>query len=95
MKTLFKTGALLAVIAGAASWYAFTGMALLYDPMIPTATWFITWGSTTVSVFRRTESERRSVRLAFSRYLAPAVVERACTDNTPWRLDSKNRSPPS
>ena len=83
---------LLAVIAGAASWYAFTGMALLYDPMIPTATWFITWGSTTVSVFRRTESERRSVRLAFSRYLAPAVVERLAADPGSLKLGGEARN---
>jgi adenylate cyclase len=80
--------AILALVALGAllSWNAFERLSLLFDPMLPAATWLATWGSTTVAVYRRSENERRFVRSAFSRYLAPAVVERLAADPASLRL---------
>ena len=82
---------LLVALAGLASWEAFTRLALLYDPLVPAAGWLTTWASTTVFVFRRTERERRSIRLAFARYLAPAVVERLASDPGSLKLGGEAR----
>jgi adenylate cyclase len=67
----------LATIAGvlAGSWVAFAYWGLLLDPLFPTLSLgcFIT--VFTFHVFRRVEAQRGEIRLAFGRYLAPAVVE--------------------
>ena len=81
----------LVALGALASWEAFLHFALLYDPLVPATGWLVTWASTTVCAFRRAESERRSVRLAFSRYLAPAIVERLAADPGSLRLGGEAR----
>ncbi|MDB5594161.1 MAG: adenylate/guanylate cyclase protein [Hyphomicrobiales bacterium] len=85
------TAALVGCI-GAASWFAFQRADLLFDPMIPGATSLATFGAMTLRVYRRTERDKRHVRDAFSRYLAPAVVERLAADPSRLRLGGEARN---
>jgi adenylate cyclase len=61
------------VVAG--SWYAYSRYNLLLDPIFPSLVGLLVYLSSSAVLFLRTETERRHVRHAFSRYLAPAVVE--------------------
>jgi adenylate cyclase len=61
------------VIGG--SWYAFAAHNWLIDPIFPTLVGLLVYLSSSATLYLRTEGERRYVRHAFSRYLAPAVVE--------------------
>ena len=81
----------LVALAGWASWKMFLSAAMLFDPLLPSATWLATWSAMTVAVYRRSENERRFVRDAFSRYLAPAVVERLAADPSSLRLGGEAR----
>ncbi len=81
----------LAGLAGEASWLSFARMSMLFDPMLPAATWLATWASTTAAVLRHTENERRFVRSAFSRYLSPDVVERIAADPGSLKLGGEAR----
>jgi adenylate cyclase len=71
--------ALLGVVAVApaiaGSWYAYAVHNWLLDPVFPTMVGVLVYLSSSAVLFFRTETERRHVRHAFSRYLAPAVVE--------------------
>ncbi|MBV9016376.1 MAG: adenylate/guanylate cyclase domain-containing protein [Alphaproteobacteria bacterium] len=58
-----------------ASWYAYSWYGLLLDPVFPSLVGVLVYLSSSAVLFFRTETERRQVRHAFSRYLAPAVVE--------------------
>jgi adenylate cyclase len=66
-----------AAIAPAAvgSWYAYAQYNWLIDPVFPSLVGLLVYLSSSAVLFLRTETERRHVRHAFSRYLAPAVVE--------------------
>ena len=77
---------------GGASFYAFHRLDLLFDPLIPAATWLATYGLTTIALYRHTERERKTVRTAFSRYLAPAIVERLAQDPSHLKLGGELRS---
>ncbi|MDB5508224.1 MAG: adenylate/guanylate cyclase protein [Hyphomicrobiales bacterium] len=74
-----------------ASWLAFTRGDLLFDPLTPGLTALATFGAVTLRMFRRTESDRRQVRDAFSRYLAPAVVDRLAADPSQLKLGGEAR----
>jgi adenylate cyclase len=84
----------LALLVGAAlaSFFMFYHFDLLFDPLVPGATWLATYGVTTVALYRRTDRERRFVRSAFSRYLAPAIVERLAADPSHLRLGGELRT---
>ncbi|HWG05070.1 MAG TPA: adenylate/guanylate cyclase domain-containing protein, partial [Beijerinckiaceae bacterium] len=86
--------AALAIIAGAglASWLAFRWGSTLIDPLMPGATWLACFATMTVAVYRASERDRRAVRLAFTRYLAPAVVERLAADPSQLRLGGEQRA---
>jgi adenylate cyclase len=58
-----------------ASWYVYTRYNWLIDPVFPSFVGLLVYLSSSAVLFLRTETERRHVRHAFSRYLAPAVVE--------------------
>ncbi len=81
------------LIAGGAalSWLAFSRLSILIDPLIPGATWLATYVAATIGVFRRSEREKRFVRGAFSRYLAPAMVERIAADPSQLALGGETR----
>ncbi len=70
--------------AFAISWHAFAAYKLLIDPVFPSIIVLLVYLSSSAALFLRTEAERRRVRIAFSRYLAPAVVEQLA--NHPERL---------
>ncbi|HML14721.1 MAG TPA: adenylate/guanylate cyclase domain-containing protein [Xanthobacteraceae bacterium] len=57
------------------SWYAYATQNLLIDPVFPSVVALLVYLSSSAVLFLRTETERRRVRSAFGRYLAPAVVE--------------------
>ena len=57
------------------SWYAYTIYNWLIDPVFPSLVGTLIYLSSSAVLFLRTETERRHVRHAFGRYLAPAVVE--------------------
>ncbi|MFI4988379.1 MAG: CHASE2 domain-containing protein [Alphaproteobacteria bacterium] len=61
--------------AFAASWYAYAAHNLLIDPVFPSVVVLLVYISSSAVLFFRTETERRRVRSAFGRYLAPAIVE--------------------
>jgi len=66
---------LVAVIAAvAASWYAFTGARLLFDPVYPITVLGIVYVGTTLLSHRQTERRQREIRQAFSRYMSPHMV---------------------
>ncbi len=62
--------------AGAASWWAFTRRGWLIDPVLPALVTLAIYLVSSLIQFLRTERERRQVRLAFSRYMSPALVSR-------------------
>jgi adenylate cyclase len=68
-------GAVTVAPAVAASWYAYTKYNWLIDPVFPSLVGILVYLSSSATLFLRTETERRHVRHAFARYLAPAVVE--------------------
>jgi adenylate cyclase len=68
-------GAVTVAPAVAASWYAYTKYNWLIDPVFPSLVGILVYLSSSATLFLRTETERRHVRHAFGRYLAPAVVE--------------------
>ena len=67
-----------AAIAGAVfgSWYAYTRANWLLDPVFPSVAILAVYVVQTGIIFLRTETERRWVRNAFSRYISPDVVSR-------------------
>jgi adenylate cyclase len=70
---LVGTAAVAPVLVG--SWYAYAEYNWLVDGAFPSVVGGLVYLSSSTVMFVRTESERRQVRHAFSRYLAPAVVE--------------------
>jgi adenylate cyclase len=57
------------------SWYAYAEYNWLIDPVFPSLVGVLVYLSSSTVMFVRTETERRQVRHAFGRYLAPAVIE--------------------
>lgn len=57
------------------SWHAFLEYRWLVDPLLPSAACFASYLSSSLIHFLRTDSEKRQIRNAFSRYLAPEIVE--------------------
>jgi adenylate cyclase len=82
-----------AIIAGGAmaSWLLFSRAELLVDPLIPGVSLLTAWLAATIGVYRRTEREKRFVRSAFSRYLAPALVERIADNPDQLTLGGETR----
>jgi adenylate cyclase len=59
----------------AVSWYAYTEMSLLFDPVYPSVIVLLVYLVESLASFMRSEAEKRHVREAFSQYLSPALVE--------------------
>lgn len=83
-------GIIVAWTAGG-SWYAFAQHRYLFDPVYPIL------GSTAVYIavsgvlFLTAEKERRSVRRAFSQYLAPEMVEQLANDPEALQLGGEDK----
>lgn len=84
---------LVAVVAigAAGSWLLFTRADMLLDPLVAGASWIATYVAGTLVAYLRTENERRHVRNAFQRYVAPAIVERIAADPSRLRLGGETR----
>jgi adenylate cyclase len=83
----------LALVAAmvAASWYAFSRLELLFDPLVPIAAMLLTYVATTVVVYRRTEGERKAIRNAFTHYVSPDVVSTLAADPSRLKLGGETR----
>lgn len=68
-------GILAAVAAAASSWFAYSDLHMLIDPIYPTVTALFIFLAQTLISYLLTETERRRVRNAFSRYMSPDLVE--------------------
>jgi adenylate cyclase len=94
-----RVGALWAAVVGlaglviviGASWLAFSHARLLLDGVYPAAALVLTLLASTLAVYLRSERERRQVRGAFGRYLAPALVERLAADPAQLKLGGEMR----
>ncbi|SMF14578.1 adenylate/guanylate cyclase [Tistlia consotensis] len=82
----------LAVGAGlAASWLAFSRAHFLLDPVYPALAAFVVYLTVTTLRYALSERERDRVRGAFSRYLAPALVERLAERPQALKLGGESR----
>ncbi len=81
----------LVICLTAASLMAFLKADLLFDPLMPSLTSLAAYASMTVAVYRRSERQRRFVRQAFGRYLAPPLVEQLAKDPSRLRLGGDAR----
>ncbi len=73
------------------AWMAFARFGWLIDPVSPALAIGFVFVVTTLVVYFRTERERRQVRSAFGRYLAPALVERLASDPSRLKLGGEMR----
>ncbi|MBI4313610.1 MAG: adenylate/guanylate cyclase domain-containing protein [Candidatus Omnitrophica bacterium] len=73
------------------AWWAFTQKRWLIDPAFPSLAAFGIYGAASLHSFFRTESERRRVRHAFSRYLSPEVVSRLAENPGQLKLGGENK----
>jgi len=95
----FHRGALVAVLAGVvaasgvwgASWYAYAGAGLLLDPLYPTLAAVSIYLLAGTLRYLLGERERRRVRTAFGRYLAPSLVERLAEHPEELKLGGETR----
>jgi len=82
---------LVAAFAGGISWFAFSEYRLLIDPILPAASVGATHVAATAVLLIVTERERRFVKTAFSRYLAPALVQRLADEPERLALGGETR----
>src|SRR4029079_3676347 len=75
----------------ALSWYAFSQLGWLPDPIYPVLALTAIYLAGTLVVFLRTEQERNRVRNAFGHYMAPALVERLADDPSRLKLGGETR----
>jgi len=80
-----------AILAIGLAWMAFARFGWLIDPVSPAVAIGFVFTVTTLVVYFRTERERRQVRSAFGRYLAPALVERLADDPARLKLGGEMR----
>ena len=80
-------------VAGAVggAWWAFTRKGFLLDPVFPSVTVLVTYFSSSIVSYLKTESERRQVKTAFSRYMAPALVEQLAKHPERLKLGGETR----
>jgi adenylate cyclase len=96
---IYRSGALGSALLGGAgivavigiSWYAFTALGWLVDPIYPAIALVAIYLAGTLVVFLRTERERNRVRHAFSHYMAPALVKRLADDPSRLKLGGETR----
>ncbi|MSP51522.1 MAG: adenylate/guanylate cyclase domain-containing protein [Alphaproteobacteria bacterium] len=72
------------VLAGGGSWLLFVEQRMLLDPVMPIIATLLVYMASSAMNYLRTESEKKVVRAAFSRYMSPALVEQLAED--PSRL---------
>jgi hypothetical protein len=77
---------------GTLSWRAFAAGGLLLDPILPSLSVVLTYGSCVIWLYRDEQRRRRQVREAFGRHVAPAVVARLAEDPGQLVLGGETRS---
>ncbi len=86
---------LITLIAGAAaiavSWYGFTRLDYLIDPLFPCLVILLVYLSSSLLAYLRTEREKRFVRGVFSRYLSPVLVDEVSRHPDRLRLGGEMR----
>jgi adenylate cyclase len=88
---LVPLGLALVVAPPALAWTGFTQARWLLDPVFPAATLALLFGTGLALRYLTSDAERRDVRAAFSRYLAPALVERLASAPEQLRLGGEVR----
>jgi adenylate cyclase len=83
-------GAGIAAAAGF-SWHMFAARGLLVDPVFPGLTVLVVYMSSSLISYLRSETERRQVRGAFSRYMHPKLVEELAKHPEKLRLGGETR----
>ncbi len=86
---LLGAAAFAAGLAGA--WFAFDRFGFLLDPLFPALATLLVYLAMTTARFAFSERERSQVRRAFSRYLAPALVERLAERPEGLKLGGESR----
>ncbi|GBF25977.1 adenylate cyclase 1 [bacterium MnTg02] len=84
-------GAGAVVAVGALSWFAYSRIGWLVDPVFPTIVLTAVYITGTGFLYFRTEAERNRVRTAFSYYMAPALVEKLASDPSQLKLGGETR----
>ncbi|MSP89290.1 MAG: adenylate/guanylate cyclase domain-containing protein [Alphaproteobacteria bacterium] len=78
-------------LATGGSWYAFSEQGYLFDPIYPSATVLSIYTAESMLLFFRSESERRTVRAAFTRYMSPALVAQLAQNPERLKLGGEMR----
>ena len=73
------------------SWYCFAQHRWLVDPLIPSAACLVIYLSSSLIHFLKTDSEKRHIRGAFTRYLPPAIVEELAKNPERLKLGGERR----
>jgi adenylate cyclase len=85
-------GAILSVAVGGGSWIAFDRYALLIDPVFPMLVSGLIFLLTTILMFAFAEREKRFIRGAFQRYLAPDLLRKLEEQPQSLRLGGEIRN---
>ncbi|MBT5659213.1 MAG: adenylate/guanylate cyclase domain-containing protein, partial [Rhodospirillaceae bacterium] len=96
---LSKFGALISAIIGIImigsaigfSWYAFSTLHWLIDPIFPSLIGLIIYIVESLISYLKTEAEKNQVRGAFSHYLSPALVEQLAENPDQLQLGGEDR----
>jgi adenylate cyclase len=75
-----------------ASWRAFTAYGYLLDPVFPVLTVLIIYMASSLISYLKSETERRQVRNAFSRYMHPKLVEELAKHPEKLKLGGETRN---
>jgi len=78
--------------AGAVAWVAFSHAGLLVDPVTPSLMALAVYLSASLSIYIRSETDRRRVRTAFSRYMSPTMVDQLAEHPEQLRLGGESRT---
>jgi adenylate cyclase len=89
--TCIAVGVVALLVALGASWAAFIGEGLLFDPVMPAASVLLIFLAGSFSGYMRTERERARVRNAFSLYLAPEMVSELARSSDKLTLGGEQR----
>jgi len=73
------------------SWYAFTDLHQLYDPVFPVLVALMFYSFLTYAGYLNEEGQRKQVRSAFGQYLSPALVEKLANDPSQLKLGGEDR----
>lgn len=84
-------GATAMLTAIGAAWYAFADRGQLFDPIYPSLAALLVFIIGAMSSYFRSDTERRTVRAAFSHYLSPQMVEQLAAEPERLKLGGELR----